>query len=114
MVVTYVFDLFHGSLLLGTDGREFLEQPMWVKGGIVVAALIFLYTVSMTVLAGRKTAITNVLLIGLWGIALLFLFAFYNPHNLSLDKMFWWYVVLLWVEGVWELVMASIRAYVMV
>lgn len=113
VVVTYVFDLFHGSLLLGTDGREFLEQPMWVKGGIVVAALIFLYNVSMTVLAGRKTAITNVLLIGLWGIALLFLFAFYNPHNLSLDKMFWWYVVHLWVEGVWELVMASILAYLM-
>ncbi len=74
VVVTYVFDLFHGSLLLGKDGREFLEQPMWVKIGIVVAALIFLYNVSMTVLAGRKTAITNVLLIGLWGIALFFLF----------------------------------------
>ncbi len=112
-VVTYVFDLFHGNILLGKDGREFLEQPLWVKGGIVVAALLFLYNLSMTVLAGRKTAITNVLLIGLWGIALLFLFAFYNPHNLGVDKMYWWYVVHLWVEGVWELVMASILAYLM-
>ena len=110
---TYVFDLFQGNLLLGKDGREFLEQPLWVKMGIVVAALIFLYNVSMTVLAGRKTAITTVLLIGLWGIALFFLFAFYNPENLSLDKMYWWYVVHLWVEGVWELVMASILAYLM-
>lgn len=74
---------------------------------------MFLYNVTMTVLKGRKTAITNVLLLGLWGLALLFLFAFYNPHNLALDKMFWWYIVHLWVEGTWELVMASILAYLM-
>jgi len=113
VVVTYVFDLFQGNWLLGKEGREFIEQPVWVKVGIVVAALIFLYNVTMTVLKGRKTAITNVLLIGLWGLALLFLFAFYNPANLSLDKMFWWYIVHLWVEGTWELVMASILAYLM-
>ncbi len=113
VVVTYVFDLFHGNFLLGKEGREFLEQPLWVKLGIIVAALIFLYNITLTVLAGRKTAITNVLLIGLWGIALLFLFALYNPTNLSLDKLYWWYVVHLWVEGVWELVMASILAYLM-
>ncbi len=113
VVVTYVFDLFNGNFFLGKGGREFLEQPLWVKLGIIVAALIFLYNISMTVLQGRKTAITNVLLIGLWGIALLFLFALYNPDNLSLDKMYWWYVVHLWVEGVWELVMASILAYLM-
>ena len=113
VVVTYVFDLFHGNFLLGKDGREFLEQPLWVKLGIVVAALIFLYNISMTVLKGRKTAITNVLLLGLWGIAIFFLFSLYNPSNLVLDKMFWWYVVHLWVEGVWELVMAAVLAYLM-
>ena len=113
VVVTYVFDLFHGNWLLGKEGREFIEQPVWVKVGIVVAALIFLYNVTMTVLQGRKTAITNILLLGLWGLALLFLFAFYNPGNLSLDKQFWWYIVHLWVEGVWELIMASILAYLM-
>ncbi len=67
----------------------------------------------MTVLQGRKTAITNVLLLGLWGIAIFFLFSLYNPANLSEDKMFWWYVVHLWVEGVWELVMASVLAFLM-
>ncbi|WP_299616653.1 cbb3-type cytochrome c oxidase subunit I [Pelagibius sp.] len=113
VVVTYVFNLFEGNILLGKEGREFLEQPLWVKIGIVVAALIFLYNITMTVLQGRKTAITNVLLIGLWGLALLFLFAFYNPSNLSLDKQYWWYVVHLWVEGVWELIMASILAFLM-
>lgn len=113
VVVTYVFDLFQGNWLLGKEGREFIEQPKWVKAGIVVAALIFLFNVSMTVLKGRKTAITNVLLLGLWGLALLFLFSFYNPANLALDKMFWWYIVHLWVEGTWELVMASILAYLL-
>lgn len=104
-VVGYVFRIH--------EGREFLEQPLWVKLGIVVAALIFLYNISMTVLKGRKTAITNVLLVGLWGVALLFLFALYNPSNLALDKMFWWWVVHLWVEATWELVMASILAFIM-
>lgn len=113
VVVTYLFDLFPGNPLLGKEGREFLEQPLWVKLGIVVAALIFLYNVSMTVLKGRKTAISNVLLLGLWGIAIFFLFALYNPVNLSVDKMFWWYVVHIWVEGVWELVMAAVLAFLM-
>lgn len=110
-VVTYVFDLFHGNFLLGKDGREFLEQPLWVKLGIIVAALIFLYNITLTVLKGRKTAVSNVLLLGLWGIAVFFLFSLYNPGNLALDKMYWWWVVHLWVEGVWELVMASILAF---
>ena len=113
VVVTYLFNLFEGNWLLGKEGREFLEQPKWVKVGIVVAALLFLYNVTMTVLKGRKTAISNILLLGLWGLALLFLFAFYNPSNLALDKLYWWYVVHLWVEGVWELIMASILAYLM-
>ncbi len=113
VVVTYTFDLFHGNMLLGKQGREFLEQPLWVQVGIVVAALIFLFNVTTTVLRGRKTAVANVLLLGLWGIAIFFLFAFYNPSNLALDKMYWWWVVHLWVEGVWELVMAAVLAYLM-
>jgi len=113
VVVTYMFNLFEGNWLLGKEGREFLEQPIWVKVGIVVAALIFLFNVTMTVLKGKKTAISNILLLGLWALALLFLFAFYNPENLALDKEYWWYVIHLWVEGVWELIMASILAFLM-
>jgi nitric oxide reductase subunit B len=102
------------SYLVGIHGgREFLEQPLWVKAGILVAALIFLFNITMTALAGRKTAITNVLLTGLWLLCLLWLFAFVNPDNLGLDKMYWWYIVHLWVEGTWELVMAAILAFLM-
>lgn len=95
-------------------GREFLEHPLWVKLVIIACALIFLYNVSFTVLKGRKTGVSSVLLLGLWGIAIFFLFALYNPENLSKDKMYWWYVVHIWVEGVWELVMASILAFLMI
>ncbi len=94
-------------------GREFLEQPLWVRFGILVAAVIFLINISMTVLSGRKTAITGVLLMGLWLLSLLWIFSFINPANLSLDKMYWWFIVHLWVEGTWELVMASILAFLL-
>ena len=100
--------------LLPTMGREFLEQPTITKLGIVVVALSFLFNIGMTVLTGRKTVITLVMLTGLTGLAVFFLFSFYVPDNLILDKYFWWFVVHLWVEGVWELIMASMLAYVLI
>ncbi len=105
-VVGYVFGIH--------EGREFLEQPLPIKVGIVVVALMFLYNCTLTLLKGRKTAVANVLMLGLWFVAIFFLFAFYNPGNLALDKMYWWWVVHLWVEGVWELIMASILAFLMI
>ncbi|MDM8566663.1 cbb3-type cytochrome c oxidase subunit I [Candidatus Halobeggiatoa sp. HSG11] len=103
-----------GNSILPTMGREFLEQPTIIKVGIVVVILGFLYNIGMTILQGRKTVVTLVLLTGLVGLAVLFLFSFYNPTNLVLDKYFWWWVVHLWVEGVWELIMASILAFVLI
>ncbi len=103
-----------GNDLLPTMGREFLEQPTITKLGIVVVALGFLYNIGMTILSGRKTVINMVLLTGLVGLAVLFLFAFYNPDNLVKDKYYWWWVVHLWVEGVWELILGSILAFVLV
>ncbi len=100
--------------LLPTMGREFLEQPTITKIGIVIVALAFVFNVGMTILTGRKTVISLVFLTGITGLAVFFLFSFYNPHNLVLDKYFWWFVVHLWVEGVWELIMASMLAYVLI
>ena len=100
--------------LLPTMGREFLEQPTITKLGIVVVALGFLYNIGMTILGGRKTVVNLVLLTGLTGLAVLFLFAFYNPDNLVKDKFYWWWVVHLWVEGVWELILGSILAFVLI
>ncbi|WP_435105056.1 cbb3-type cytochrome c oxidase subunit I [Arhodomonas sp. AD133] len=103
-----------GNDLLPTMGREFLEQPTITKIGIVVVTLGFLYNVGLTILRGRKTVINMVLITGLVGLAVMFLFAFYNPASLTLDKYFWWWVVHLWVEGVWELIMGSILAFVLI
>jgi nitric oxide reductase subunit B len=97
-----------------TMGREFLEQPTITKIGIVVVVLGFLFNLGMTILKGRKTAVNMVLMTGLIGLAVFFLFSFYNPTNLALDKYFWWFVVHLWVEGVWELIMGAILAYVLI
>jgi nitric oxide reductase subunit B len=100
--------------LFPTMGREFLEQPTIIKVGIVIVALAFLFNIGMTVLRGRKTVVNLVLLLGLLGLAVFFLFAFYVPENLVLDKFFWWWVVHLWVEGVWELILGAILAYVLI
>ena len=85
--------------LLPTMGREFLEQPTITKIGIVIVALGF-YNIGMTMLKGRKTVVSTVMMTGLIGLAVFFLFSFYNPENLARDKYYWWFVVHLWVEGV--------------
>lgn len=103
-----------GNDLLETMGREFLEQPLPTKVGIVIVALVFLFNISMTVLKGRKTSISLVMLAGLWGLAIFFLFSFYNPSNLVKDKFYWWWVVHLWVEGVWELILGAMLAFVLI
>ena len=103
-----------GNSVLPTMGREFLEQPTITKAGIVVVALAFLYNVGLTILKGRKTVVSLVLLIGLAGLAVLFLFSFYNPDNLAKDKFYWWWVVHLWVEGVWELILGALLAFVLI
>ncbi len=100
--------------LLPTMGREFLEQPTITKIGIVVVALSFLFNIGMTMLKGRKTVISMIMFLGLVGLAVFFLFSFVNPHNLIEDKFWWWWVVHLWVEGVWELIMGAMLAFVLI
>jgi nitric oxide reductase subunit B len=103
-----------GYLFRIHEGREFLEQPTWIKVLITISVLMFLLNVSMTLLKGRRTAVAQVLLLGLWGAGVFFLFAFYDPANIVLDKIYWWWVVHIWVEGVWELIMAGILAFLLI
>jgi len=100
--------------LLPTMGREFLEQPLPTKVGIVLVVVSYLVNIIMTVITGRKTVITTVLITGLIGLAVFFLFAFYVPDNLIMDKFFWWFTVHLWVEATWELIMGAILAFVLI
>ncbi|MGR2738811.1 cbb3-type cytochrome c oxidase subunit I [Billgrantia sp. Q4P2] len=96
------------------EGRHYLEQPLWSKLLITISFLMFLFNTSLTMLKGRKTAINMVLMLGLWLAAVFWLFAFYNPDNLALDKLWWWWIVHIWVEGVWELIMASLLGYLLI
>ncbi len=100
--------------LLPTMGREFLEQPLPTKVGIVLVVVSYIVNTVMTVLKGRRTVITTVLITGLLGLAVFFLFAFYVPDNLIMDKFFWWFTVHLWVEATWELIMGAILAFVLI
>ncbi|MDD3476255.1 MAG: cbb3-type cytochrome c oxidase subunit I [Sulfurimonas sp.] len=97
-----------------TMGREFLEQPTITKIGIVFVVLSYILNVTMTVIKGRRTTISIILLTGLFGLAFFFLFAFYVPDNLIMDKFFWWFVVHLWVEATWELILGALLAFVLV
>lgn len=103
-----------GNNLLHTMGREFLEQPLPTKVGIVLVAVSWVFNIVMTVLKGRKTAISLVLTFGMVGLAVFFLFSFYNPVNLVKDKFYWWWVVHLWVEGIWELILGAMLAFVLI
>ena len=97
-----------------TMGREFLEQPTITKIGIVIVVLSYLLNVTMTVIKGRKTTISIILLTGLFGLAFFFLFAFYFSDNMVMDKFFWWFVVHLWVEATWELILGALLAFVLI
>ena len=105
-VVGYLFGIH--------EGREFLEQPLWVKIGIVVAALIFLFNIThdRAARAARPRSPTCCCsACGAWRSSSC------SPSTTRRTSrstsMYWWFVVHLWVEGVWELIMASILAFLM-
>lgn len=104
-----------GYLFRIHDGREFLEQPFLIKVAIVIVVLMFIFNMVMTIIKGRrKTGVAIVLMVGFIGLAGFYLFAFYKPDNMVLDKYFWWWVVHMWVEGVWELIMAAILSFLLI
>jgi len=104
-----------GYLFRIHDGREFLEQPTFSKVAIVIVVLMFIFNMFMTLIKGkRRTSTSIVLFVGFLGLAVFYLFSFYKPANMTVDKYFWWWVVHLWVEGVWELIMASYLSFLLI
>ncbi|MCB1158090.1 MAG: cbb3-type cytochrome c oxidase subunit I [Leptospiraceae bacterium] len=97
------------------EGRKFLEIPRPLDFLVVVNVLTFLFNIGMTVWNGKKhTTTALVLYFGLLAAALLYLPGMIYFHNHTLDSFFRWWVVHLWVEGVWELIMGSILAYLLI
>ena len=104
-----------GYLFRWHDGREFLEQPFIIKVAIVIVVLMFIFNMIMTMIKGRKrTSVSIILLVGFLGLAVFYLFAFFKPENMVVDKFYWWFVVHLWVEGVWELIMAALLSFLLI
>lgn len=97
------------------EGRKFLEIPRPLDYLVVVNVLLFVGNVGITALKGRRFTTTNmVLLAGLLSAALLYLPGIVTLDNQVLDSYFRWWVVHLWVEGVWELIMGAILSYLLI
>ena len=97
------------------EGRKFLEIPRPLDYLVVVNVLAFLLNIGMTVFTGKRyttTALT--LLAGLTAAALLYLPGMITFDSQVYDSYFRWWVVHLWVEGVWELVMGAILSYLLI
>jgi nitric oxide reductase subunit B len=97
------------------EGRKFLEIPRPLDYLVVVNVLAFLLNIGMTLFKGKRYTTTAVtLLVGLVAAALLYLPGMITFDSQVIDSYFRWWVVHLWVEGVWELVMGAILAYLLI
>ncbi|PIQ15292.1 MAG: nitric-oxide reductase large subunit [Flavobacteriales bacterium CG18_big_fil_WC_8_21_14_2_50_32_9] len=97
------------------EGRKFLEIPRPLDYLVVVNVLAFLFNILMTLFKGKKQTTTAlVLAMGLLFSALLYLPGMIWFDSQTLDSFYRWYVVHLWVEGVWELIMGGILAFLLI
>ncbi len=97
------------------EGRKFLEIPRPLDYLVVVNVLAFILNIFMTILKAKTRSTTSmVLFFGLLMAALLYLPGMITFDNLALDSYFRWWVVHLWVEGVWELIMGAMLAYLLI
>jgi nitric oxide reductase subunit B len=104
-----------GFLFGWTQGRPLLEIPMPLDFLVVIGALMFLFNVAVTLFrANRWTAVQGSLLGGLVFLALLYLIGIPFYRNLAVDWYYWWWVIHLWVEGAFELVAASMTAFLLI
>ena len=97
------------------EGRKFLEIPRPLDYLVVVNVLTFLGNVGLTAWKGRRFTTTGiVLLAGLVSAALLYLPGMITFDSQVYDSYFRWWVVHLWVEGVWELIMGGILSFLLI
>lgn len=97
------------------EGRKFLEIPRELDYLVVVNVLLFLWNIGMTILKGKKITTTAcVMFFGLLMAALLYLPGMIPTDNQTMDSYWRWWVVHLWVEGVWELIMGAMLSYLLI
>jgi nitric oxide reductase subunit B len=97
------------------EGRKFLEIPRPLDYLVVVDVLLFIANIGMTIWKGRRmTTTAMVLFFGLLMAALLYLPGMLPSDNQTIDSYWRWWVVHLWVEGVWELIMGAILSFLLI
>ena len=97
------------------EGRKFLEIPRPLDWLVVINVLLFLGLILATLFKGKKRTTTSlVLTMGLFFAALLYLPGMVWFDNQTMDSFFRWWVVHLWVEGVGELIMGGILAFLLI
>ena len=97
------------------EGRKFLEIPRELDILVVINVLLFLGLILTTLYkAERRTTTSLVLTMGLVFAALLYLPGMIWFDSQVTDSFFRWWVVHLWVEGVWELIMGGILSYLLI
>ena len=97
------------------EGRKFLEIPRPLDYLVVVNVLLFLGLILTTLFKGkRQTTTALVLSMGLLFAALLYLPGMLPFDSQVMDSFFRWWVVHLWVEGVWELIMGGILSFLLI
>ena len=97
------------------EGRKFLEIPRELDYLVVVDVLLFIFNIGMTIWNGKRFTTTSIVLfLGLATAALLYIPGMITFDSHVLDSYFRWWVVHLWVEGVWELIMGGIMAFLLI
>ncbi len=106
-IVCYHFNIW--------EGRKFLEIPRPLDYLVVVNVLAFILNIGMTMLKGKRYTTTSIVLyMGLLFAALLYLPGMVTVKNQTVDSFYRWWVVHLWVEGVWELIMGGILCFLLI
>lgn len=97
------------------EGRKFLEIPRPLDYLVVIDVLLFIFLIGASIWkAERKTTTAIVLYFGLLSAALLYLPGMIPTDNQTMDSYWRWWVVHLWVEGVWELIMGAILSFLLI
>jgi nitric oxide reductase subunit B len=97
------------------EGRKFLEIPRPLDYLVVVDVLLFIFLIGGTLWKGKRYTTTSIVLFfGLLMTALLYLPGMITTDHQTMDSFWRWWVVHLWVEGVWELIMGSILSFLLI
>lgn len=94
------------------EGREYIEAPRWADFAIVAWVAVFLFNVVATTLAARRiTGLLGVLIFDLVALGALYTAGMHYTVNVTMDQYLWWWVVHLWVEATWEVLVGVVMGW---